>query len=45
MPDTRVNGAPVGVGQPGPVYRQLLDAWGREVGLDIAGQILAGARA
>jgi len=44
MPVTRINGRPVGTGQPGPTYRRLLDAWSREVGLDIERQIREGAR-
>jgi branched-subunit amino acid aminotransferase/4-amino-4-deoxychorismate lyase len=44
MPVTRVNGLPIGDGRPGPMFRRLLDAWGREVGLDIERQILEGAR-
>ena len=42
MPVTRINGAPVGDGKPGPVYRRLLEAWSRKVGLDIEAQILSG---
>jgi len=41
---TRLNGAPIGGGAPGPVYRRLLEAWSREVGLDIEQQILDCAR-
>ncbi len=32
------NGASAAAGQPGPVYRRLLDAWSDHVGLDIAAQ-------
>ena len=38
LPVTRFDFRPVGDGRPGPVYRQLLDAWSTEVGVDIAGQ-------
>lgn len=38
LPAVRLNGQPIGDGQPGPVYRQLLAAWSRLVGLDIAAQ-------
>jgi branched-chain amino acid aminotransferase len=38
LPAVRLNGQPVGDGQPGPVYRKLLAAWSRLVGLDIAAQ-------
>src|SRR5262249_7654495 len=37
MPVARINGVSVGNGLPGPVYRRLLAAWGREVVLDIEG--------
>lgn len=37
-PVTRCDGRPIGNGQPGPVFRRLLQAWGEAVGLDIAGQ-------
>jgi branched-subunit amino acid aminotransferase/4-amino-4-deoxychorismate lyase len=40
MPVTKINGAPIADGRPGPVYRRLLDAWSHEVGLDIARQCL-----
>ena len=38
VPVTRFDFRPIGNGHPGPVYRQLLDAWSAEVGVDIAGQ-------
>ena len=38
VPITRFDFRPVGDGKPGPVYKQLLDAWSEEVGVDIAGQ-------
>ena len=37
-PVLRLNGQPIGNGQPGPVGRQLLAAWGQLVGVDIAAQ-------
>jgi branched-chain amino acid aminotransferase len=39
MPVTKINGVPIGDGQPGPVFRELLAAWSAEVGLDIGQQI------
>jgi branched-chain amino acid aminotransferase len=39
LPVTRINGAPLGGGKPGPVFQQLLAAFSREVGVDIAEQI------
>ncbi|MBN1909263.1 MAG: aminotransferase class IV [Pirellulales bacterium] len=39
MPVTRINDATVGDGQPGPVFRRLIEAWSEQVGLDIVGQI------
>ncbi len=44
LPATRFDGRPVGEGRPGPVYRQLLAAWNRAVGIDIAGQARAMVR-
>ncbi|QDT72553.1 Branched-chain-amino-acid aminotransferase [Lacipirellula limnantheis] len=38
QPIVRVDGKAVGGGFPGPVYRQLLDAWSKKVGVDIASQ-------
>lgn len=38
LPVTRINGVTIGTGQPGPVLRRLLNAWGDDVGVDIAGQ-------
>ncbi len=39
LPVTRFQGRPIGSGQPGPMYRQLLAAWNDLVGLDIRGQM------
>jgi branched-subunit amino acid aminotransferase/4-amino-4-deoxychorismate lyase len=44
MPVTKINGVPIADGKPGPVFRRLLDAWGKEVGLDIGKQILEGGK-
>jgi len=38
LPVTRFNGAAVGDGRPGDVFRRLLSAWSAMVGVDIAGQ-------
>ncbi len=38
QPVTQLNNRPVGSGQPGPRYRQLLAAWSARVGVDISGQ-------
>jgi branched-subunit amino acid aminotransferase/4-amino-4-deoxychorismate lyase len=35
---TRLNGRPIGNGQPGPMSRHLRDAWSRMVGFDIESQ-------
>ena len=43
MPVTRINGRAIGDGRPGPLYRRLLDAWSRRVGLEIERQIIEGA--
>ena len=41
MPVTRINGAPIGDGKPGPIFRRLIRAWSELVGLDIEAQILS----
>jgi len=38
LPVTQLNGRPIGGGEPGPVYRQLLAGWNRLAGFDIAQQ-------
>jgi branched-subunit amino acid aminotransferase/4-amino-4-deoxychorismate lyase len=38
QPVVKMDGQPIASGRPGPVYRKLLDAWGKKVGVDIAGQ-------
>jgi branched-subunit amino acid aminotransferase/4-amino-4-deoxychorismate lyase len=38
LPVARFNGQPIGSGQPGKIYRQLMAAWNGMVGLDIAQQ-------
>jgi branched-subunit amino acid aminotransferase/4-amino-4-deoxychorismate lyase len=38
QPVVKQDGAAIGDGVPGAVYRQLLDAWSEKVGVDIAGQ-------
>jgi branched-chain amino acid aminotransferase len=43
MPVTKINGIPIGDGKPGPIFRRLLDAWSKLVGVDIERQILDGA--
>lgn len=40
-PCTRINGQPVGDGKIGPLFYELIDAWGKRVGLDILAQIRA----
>lgn len=44
LPATRFDGAPVGTGTPGPVYRRLIAAWSADVGLDIAAQSRSSAQ-
>ncbi len=39
LPVTRFNFTPVGDGKVGKVYSELLDAWGKNEGVDIAAQI------
>lgn len=43
MPVTKINGMTIGDGMPGPIYRRLIEAWSRLVGLDIEQQIVEGA--
>jgi len=43
LPVTRINKKPIGSGTPGPVFRQLLQAWNELAGLDIAEQMRTGA--
>jgi branched-subunit amino acid aminotransferase/4-amino-4-deoxychorismate lyase len=44
MPVTKINGAAIGDGKPGPMWRRLLKMWSDAVGLDIGGQIQDAAR-
>lgn len=39
-PCTRINNIAIGDGKPGPVFRRVLDAWSKRVGVDIAKQIV-----
>lgn len=43
LPVTRFNDQAVGHGVPGPVFQRLMHAWSNLVGLDIIGQMRAGA--
>lgn len=38
LPVTRLNGQPIGTGQPGELFGRLLTAWSELVGVDIAAQ-------
>jgi len=40
LPVVRFNGRAIGRGEPGPVHQRLLEAWGREVGVDIVQQAM-----
>ena len=42
LPATRFDGGAVGTGRPGPIFRDILDAWSTAVGLDIRSQAEAG---
>jgi branched-subunit amino acid aminotransferase/4-amino-4-deoxychorismate lyase len=44
LPVTKINGLAISDGRPGPVFRRLIEAWSREVGLDVERQVLDGAR-
>ena len=39
-PAVKLNGKPIGTGKPGPIFRQLLAAWSKMVGLDIRQQAM-----
>jgi len=39
-PCTKINGTPIGSGRPGPLWRQVLAAWSRLVGVEIDNQIV-----
>ncbi len=41
LPATGFDGKSIGTGRPGPMFRRLLNAWSRGVGLDIAAQARA----
>lgn len=43
LPVTRINGAPIGDGHVGPVFKRVLERWSTNVGLDVEGQIKAWA--
>jgi branched-subunit amino acid aminotransferase/4-amino-4-deoxychorismate lyase len=43
LPVTKYNGQPVGHGHPGPIFRQLINAWSQSVGIDIVEQMQRGA--
>ncbi|HVC95759.1 MAG TPA: aminotransferase class IV [Pirellulales bacterium] len=44
LPVTKINGLPIADGRPGPIFRRLLTAWSRDVGVDIEKQILGEAK-
>ena len=35
-----INGIPIGNGRPGPVFREMIEAWSALVGVDISQQIV-----
>ncbi len=38
LPAVRLNGKPIGDGKPGAMFRRILEAWGRRVGVEIIAQ-------
>jgi len=44
MPVTKINGVAIGSGTPGPIFRRLLAAWSKRVGLEIERQLVEGAK-
>ncbi len=43
LPVTKINGKPIGDGQPGPIFAELLRGWDQLVGLNVAQQMETGA--
>ena len=43
LPVTKFNGQPIGNGQPGPLFQQLIERWNGLVSLNIAEQMRRGA--
>ena len=43
MPVTKINNHPIGNGTPGPIVKQLQEAWSKMIGYDIFAQIQDGA--
>jgi branched-chain amino acid aminotransferase len=41
LPVTKINGMTIGDGTMGPIFRQLIDSWSEEVGVDIIAQTKA----
>ena len=41
FPVTALNGSAIGTGKVGPVYSRILEKWGSNTGIDVAGQIRA----
>ncbi len=44
IPCNQWNGRPISVGKPGPIFKQLIEAWEEMVGIDIRGQALRFAK-
>ncbi len=44
LPVTRFNDQPIGNGQAGPVFQELISAWSDLVGVDIVGQAAQAAQ-
>ncbi|MFK5923724.1 MAG: aminotransferase class IV [Verrucomicrobiota bacterium] len=38
-PCSKINNIPIGSGEPGPMYKELMDAWSQRVGVNIVAQI------
>ena len=43
FPAVQIDGNPIGKGIPGPVFHELLNAWSKTAGLDLAEQSRKGA--
>lgn len=42
-PVTKINGMPIGVGESGPLFARLIEAWSERVGVNIVDQIRVGS--
>lgn len=41
-PCTKINNTPIGDGKPGPLFKKMIGAWSKLVGMDIEAQVMTG---